>query len=209
MTRMELALSSRSLEEALEFLESVIPHLVHGKYGLTLYEYWVEEREAAAPGSNAILSEAARAALQSSKVGLVSSALQALAVTGDESDLLLIEPLLQHSDESVSQDAAVCVGYIRHRMKSIEQLLDEVKDRESFIVFALALAEERDRAEKFERENPDVYVVDGALGWMNGSIGQFIGAGLSHFEPAFGEKSIETPTWKDLAEFLYCGKTIE
>jgi hypothetical protein len=90
-----------------------------------------------------------------------------------------------------------------------EDLLDTVHDRESFITFALALAEERDRAEQIELDNPGTYIVDGALGWMNGSIGQFIGAGLTHFEPAPGEKPIETPTWKDLAMFLYCGKIIE
>jgi len=90
-----------------------------------------------------------------------------------------------------------------------EDLLDDVHDRESFIAFALALAEERDRAERIERENPNTYIIDGALGWMNGSIGGFIGAGLSHFEPGIGEKPIDVPTWKDLAMFLYCGKIIE
>jgi hypothetical protein len=90
-----------------------------------------------------------------------------------------------------------------------EDLLDTVHDRESFIAFASALAEERDRAEQIERDNPGTYIIDGALGWMNGSIGQFIEAGLTHFEPAPDEKPIETPTWKDLAMFLYCGKIIE
>jgi hypothetical protein len=90
-----------------------------------------------------------------------------------------------------------------------EDLLDNVHDRESFVAFAWALAEERDRAEEIERANPNVYIVDGALGWMNGSIGQFIGAGLTHFEPRLGEKLIEIPTWQDLAMFLYLGKIYE
>lgn len=94
-------------------------------------------------------------------------------------------------------------------MKSIEQLLDEVTDRESFLTFASALAAERRRAEELERENPELYIVDGALGWMNGSIGQFIEHGLTRFEPAPGQEPIETPSWKNLAEFLYCGKIIE
>jgi hypothetical protein len=88
-------------------------------------------------------------------------------------------------------------------------LLDSAHDRESFIAFALTLAEERDRSEQFLRDKPDTHIVDGALGWMNGSIGQFIGAGLTHLEPAPGEEPIETLTWKDLAMFLYCGKIIE
>jgi hypothetical protein len=82
----------------------------------------------------------------------------------------LIEPFLQNEDERVSGDAAACVEHIRHGLKSIEHLLEEVTDRESFIGFALALAQERKQAERIERENPNVYMVDGALGWMNGSI---------------------------------------
>ncbi len=87
-----------------------------------------------------------------------------------------------------------------------EDLLDAVRDRESFFAFALGLAEERNRAEQLEQQNPDTYVCDGALGWMNGSIGGFIGAGV---EPGFDETPIETPTWNDLATFLYRGKIIE
>jgi hypothetical protein len=94
---------------------------------------------------------------------------------------------------------------------SPEELLEEVRDRESFIAFARALADERERAEQIERDNPSAYGIDGALGWHNGDISGFIFAGLAHFEDwEFNdEQPIETPTWQDLAKFLFCGKVVE
>ena len=90
-----------------------------------------------------------------------------------------------------------------------EDLLDKVCDRESFIAFAMALAAERQQAAQIEAENPDIYVLDGALGWKNGCIAQFIENGLAHFDPDDDGRVIETPSWKDIAMFLYCGKIIE
>ena len=92
---------------------------------------------------------------------------------------------------------------------TLDELFDQVHDRESFIAFAEALAEESRRAEEIEAENPDIYMVDGALGWKNASIAQFIEHGLYHFDPDPDGKVVQTPTWKDLAWFLYCGKIIE
>lgn len=45
-----------------------------------------------------------------------------------------------------------------------ESLLDSVRDRDTFIAFVQALADERERAQEIERQNPDRYTVDGALG---------------------------------------------
>ena len=90
-----------------------------------------------------------------------------------------------------------------------EDLLDQVRDRESFLAFARALADERAEAEKIEAANPQIYICDGALGWMNGDITSFIHAGLYYFEPSQFTPSVENPTWKDIAKFLYCGKIIE
>jgi hypothetical protein len=63
------------------------------------------------------------------------------------------------------------------------QLLEQVRDRESFLAFARALAAERERAEQLERAEPDRYQLGGALDWQNGSIASFIQAGLEHFSP--------------------------
>ena len=50
---------------------------------------------------------------------------------------------------------------------SLSELLDAVHDRESFNRFVDALASERERAEKLEREEPERYRYGGALGWQN------------------------------------------
>lgn len=62
-----------------------------------------------------------------------------------------------------------------------ESLLDAVCDRESFIAFVQALGSERELAKEIERDNPSRYIVDGALGWMNGDIPQFLNAALDYF----------------------------
>lgn len=93
-------------------------------------------------------------------------------------------------------------------MKSTE-LLDKVNDRESFLAFAEALVQERRQAEKIEAADPEGFKWGGALGWTNTSISSFIEGGLSQFDPERHEKPIESPTWKDLAYFLYLGQFIE
>nr|WP_255712954.1 hypothetical protein [Rhodopirellula sp. JC740] len=91
-----------------------------------------------------------------------------------------------------------------------EDLLDTVCDRESFIAFVEALASERERAQQIEREHPNRYVVDGALGWMNGDIQSYLYASLDYFaEGPLKDPPATEPSWKMLAEFLWCGKIIE
>jgi len=88
---------------------------------------------------------------------------------------------------------------------TIVELLDRVHDRETFLAFA----DERRRVEGIEAANPEVYQWGGAEGWNNNCISLFIEGGCSHFEPQPDGRAIETPTWKDLAEFLWCGKFME
>ena len=92
---------------------------------------------------------------------------------------------------------------------TIIELLDQVHDRESFLAFAYAFAEERRRVEGIEAASPEVYQRGGAEGWNNNCISLFIEGGLSHFEPGPDETVIENPTWKDLAKFLWCGRFME
>src|SRR5262249_18267046 len=92
---------------------------------------------------------------------------------------------------------------------SPEELCDLVHDRESFLEFAQALADERRRAEGIEAQDPiNKQWGIGALGWSNTCVSLFIEGAMSHFLLDGAEK-VENPTWKDLAEFLYCGKVIE
>ena len=83
------------------------------------------------------------------------------------------------------------------------ELLKQVKDRESFLVFVKALVEESELAEKMEREEPEKYGFCGPLGWENRSISSFLGAALACVEDG---SLIEEASWRGFAEFLFCGK---
>jgi hypothetical protein len=93
--------------------------------------------------------------------------------------------------------------------QDIFQLLEQVRDRESFIAFARALADERGRAEQLERTEPDRYSTGGALDWQNGDIASFIHAGLEYFSPGPNRFEGDQPAWKDFAIFLWFGKIYE
>lgn len=92
---------------------------------------------------------------------------------------------------------------------SLSDLFDRVRDRESFIAYARALAEERTRADELVKSRPVYYSLGGALDWQNDDIASFIYAGLAYFEPGPDRFVGEHPSWKDLAEFLFCGKIME
>jgi len=89
--------------------------------------------------------------------------------------------------------------------------LEHVIDRESFVQFVFALAEERRQATEIERKEPNRYVVDGALGWMNGDIPQYLEActELLESDSSVGDLDLNRPSWRLFAEFLYSGKIIE
>jgi hypothetical protein len=88
-----------------------------------------------------------------------------------------------------------------------DELLDLVRDRESFLAYAVALAEERREAERVQAESQNPWYT--APGWQNDVISEFIEAGLSHFDPGPDGKVIVNPTWKDLAMFLWSGRYME
>ncbi|TWU05785.1 hypothetical protein Pla52n_15000 [Stieleria varia] len=74
----------------------------------------------------------------------------------------------------------------------------------------MALAAEREAAAKIEAENPTRYMVDGAHGWANADIPQFLEAACDVFASMPGDDEPEPePSWKLFAEFLWCGKIIE
>ena len=91
-----------------------------------------------------------------------------------------------------------------------EDLLDDVHDRDSFIAFVKCLAEERSNAQKIEADNPKSYMVDGALGWANGDIPNYLWACLEYFSDGpLREPPATDASWRAFADFLYCGKIIE
>ncbi|MFO0694483.1 MAG: hypothetical protein U0230_13065 [Polyangiales bacterium] len=90
-----------------------------------------------------------------------------------------------------------------------EELLERVVDRESFVLFLRALAEEGASAEEEERAEPERYRVDGARGWKNGDLSGFLFGCLAHFDPKPLHQPGEEASWRALAEVLYAGKVVE
>jgi hypothetical protein len=89
-----------------------------------------------------------------------------------------------------------------------DELHLQVKDRETFIAYVEALAEEREEAQRIEQANPLRYS-DGALGWKNADISSFLYAALYYFHPKPLRLPESEPSWRMFADFLYCGKIIE
>lgn len=90
----------------------------------------------------------------------------------------------------------------------LDALLQQVEDKETFIRFVQALAADREQAQMIERENPKAYQIDGALGWANGDIPNFLWAALEYFATRLPHEAIQ-PSWATFAEFLYFGKIYE
>jgi hypothetical protein len=87
-----------------------------------------------------------------------------------------------------------------------EELLVEVHDRPSFVAFVRALAEERELAVAEEQADPSRYCIDGARGWKNADIANFLGAALTMLDD---QNVDEVATWSKFADFLYSGKVVE
>lgn len=93
---------------------------------------------------------------------------------------------------------------------TLEDLLEAVTDWASFLRFAKALAADRAEAEAIERSDPQRYAYGGARGWQNQDISSFLSGAIAYAETP-GEVIDANPpgTWRDLAEFLYSGKSYE
>jgi hypothetical protein len=92
----------------------------------------------------------------------------------------------------------------------LHELLEEVKNRETFVAFVSALIKNRCDADELRQQNPEKYKWSSVLGWENGSIDTYLDAALSCFED--GKRQDDKPeeiTWKKFAEFLYGGKIYE
>lgn len=94
-------------------------------------------------------------------------------------------------------------------MLSPDDLLERVVDKQTFIEFVQALAEERARAQEIEARHPNAYMTDSALGWQNDDISSFLSAALECFIAQPITYLEQNPSWKMFAEFLYFGKIYE
>src|SRR5690349_23552260 len=101
----------------------------------------------------------------------------------------------------------------------LEQLLENVSDEDSFLIFLDALAKDRADEEAKEEIDPSNLYGPGANGWQHSSIENFLDAaaawgecsknGLSHNFDAFPNWEKPTNPWKRCAEIISMGKQYE
>jgi len=93
----------------------------------------------------------------------------------------------------------------------LDQLLEAVKDRDSFLVFVSRLAADRRAESMLEAEKPSNPYGPGALGWESWTIEDFLEAAhawATDHGPREGGLP-ESPSWRAFARFLYAGKFYE
>jgi hypothetical protein len=98
-----------------------------------------------------------------------------------------------------------------HEMNDAEDFIDpaRVTDRDGFVRFVEYLAADRSAAAKVEEADPQRYQWDGAGGWQNTEVATFLEGALAGSLAQRNWGSAATPSWRDLAVFLYLGKIYE
>lgn len=92
----------------------------------------------------------------------------------------------------------------------LQESLENVNDRESFVRFVKLLIEDRRESVALTKQNPEKYQWVSALGWENGSIENYLDAALACFEDGkWHQEKPEETSWRRFAEFLYGGKIYE
>jgi hypothetical protein len=94
----------------------------------------------------------------------------------------------------------------------VHEALEQVWDRESFVVFVETLKDDWYDSESQERANPSSPWGPAANGRENMTIGAFLEAALRWaVDSDTGEvrRLPEEPSWQAFADFLYCGKIYE
>lgn len=85
------------------------------------------------------------------------------------------------------------------------EYLNQVKNRESFILFVKELIKDREIAEKNEAGNSELNQFEGVSDWQNTKIDHYLDGAISWLE----DSERDDISWKLMAEFLYCGKIYE
>ncbi len=95
--------------------------------------------------------------------------------------------------------------------EDLDELLEAVVDRNSFLTFVKALVADRQDEIVKEKENPSSPWGPGANGWQHGTIEGYLEAAVSWMEDSQGTawELPEEPSWKSFATFLYRGKSYE
>ena len=186
-----------TLSKEAELIQRLSQHV--DEYTLTYYEQWV--RDATPLVDLFVLVDEATRLVHSSDERLARSALQAIGSFGDLGCLKGIEAAgfaKAHPDE-----VRLVTMHLKERLLAPEELLEQVHDQESFVLFVRSLAKDRAMAQEIEASDPRRYSLDGALGWKNADISSFLYAASS-------TRSASAPAdWRWFAEFLYSGKVVE
>lgn len=89
----------------------------------------------------------------------------------------------------------------------LDDLLEKVNSKESFLQFVEALKEDKIDEDEKEKLKPSSPYASGANGWENGAITNFLDAIERYGKDS---KLVEKePSWKTFALLLYAGKFYE
>lgn len=89
------------------------------------------------------------------------------------------------------------------------EILEQVKDKESFLKFVDALIEDRVKASHFEKRRPSGYQLS-SDDWQSVTIESYLESAarwLTNYQWKDGNPN--EMSWKRMAVFLYCGKIYE
>ena len=99
--------------------------------------------------------------------------------------------------------------------RDLQEVIESVRDRASFITFVRALRQDRLDEDRLEELDPSSPFGPGAKGWENDTLEAFLAASASWAEDVGqlpDERQAwfpETPSWQAFARFLYMGRIYE
>jgi len=88
----------------------------------------------------------------------------------------------------------------------LHEKLELVNSKETFLEFVKALIDDKQDEEKKELISPSSPFAEGANGWQNITISDFLGAAHSYSTDSINGIDL---SWKGFATFLYAGKMYE
>ena len=91
-----------------------------------------------------------------------------------------------------------------------EEFLDSVTDEKTFLQFIKLLSDDWYKSDSIEDRRPSAPYVPRALGWENGTIGDFLEAASAYGEDTHKQKNSDLKNpWRRAAEIIFAGKIYE
>lgn len=189
-------------DQAKAMIVAVCPHLHHGEHGLYIYESWINNWpewkdlvETTPQDFRYAIAKVARKALaEATDRQILSSAIQALAITGVADDIPLVVGVSSFCNAQIKLDSDACIAHIQYRVRSLSAFLDDVCDQDTFERFVRKLA---DTVETDSRGlNGEV-----PMKMAKSSIHEFLHSSLGALPKIASDVSPDA-MWHDLAEML-------